>query len=70
MSRVRERRLHREAKRRGLLLVKSRERDPRSSDYGTYGIVDRATKVVVASDGRTSFGLSLDEVERWLDNTR
>lgn len=52
-----------ERKRNGLLLQKSRRRDPRAGDYGGYFLVmaDRN-----ALPGNQSFGLSLDDVERWL----
>jgi hypothetical protein len=47
----------------GLLLQKSRRRDSRAGDYGRYFLVlaDRN-----ALPGNQSFGLSLDDVERWL----
>ena len=47
-EKVRENRLRRMAARQGLQLLKSRRRDPRALDYGTYWLVD-ASGVEVAS---------------------
>jgi hypothetical protein len=47
-EKVRENRLRRMASRQGLQLVKSRRRDRRALDYGTYWLVD-ASGVEVAS---------------------
>ncbi len=69
MDKVRENRLRRVAERRGLRLMRSRRRDPNAWDYGTYQLVDVRTKGVVAAEwsiGR-GYGLSLDEIEQWLD---
>jgi hypothetical protein len=41
-----ENRLRRAATRQRLRLIKSRRRDPRASDYGTYMLVDAYTNVV------------------------
>ena len=46
-EKVRENRLRRMASRQGLQLLKSRRRDPRALDYGTYWLVD-ASGVEVA----------------------
>ena len=46
-EKVRENRLRRMASRQGLQLMKSRRRDPRALDYGTYWLVD-ASGVEVA----------------------
>lgn len=51
------------AERRGLRLEKSRRRDPRAVDYGTYQLLDAATNTVASYGGGP---LSLDEVERQL----
>ena len=40
-DKVRENRLRRIAERRGLALSKSRRRDPRATDYGTYSLGDQ-----------------------------
>lgn len=68
MDKVRENRLRRVAGRRGLRLEKSRRRDPRAWDYGTYQLVDAYTNGLVAAEwdvGR-GYGLTLDEIEAWL----
>ncbi len=63
-EKVRENRLRRVASRRGLRLVKSRRRDPRALDYGTYWVVNPSTNLNLSGD----LGLQgLDEVERFLD---
>ena len=56
-DKVRENRLRRMADRQGLRLQKSRRRDVRALDYGTYQLVD-VQNVVVAEDLA-----GLDEVE-------
>ena len=40
------------------------------SPFGTYRLVDLDTSEVVISDQRTGYGLSLDEVEDFLDRGR
>lgn len=66
-EKVRENRLRRMAARQGLVLHKSRRRDPRAVEYGTYMLVDLYTDVVVASgNAGRGYGLTLDEVEEWL----
>ena len=55
-DKVRENLLRRMADRQGLTLSRSRRRDPRALDYGLYSL----TRV---SDGHTSEGLTIDEVE-------
>jgi hypothetical protein len=62
-DKVRENRLRRAAQRQGLVLEKSRSRDPRAIDYGTYQLRDEAGKVVAKGTTRSAFGLSLDQVE-------
>ena len=59
----RENRLRRMADRQGLMLRKSRRRDTRAIDYGSWQIVDIRTSVLVAGG---QFGMSLEEVEEWL----
>lgn len=56
---VRENRLRRMADRQGLQLNKSRRRDPRALDFGTFAIL-RGVEVVAGP------GLSVDEVEAYL----
>ena len=49
------------AERQGLRLVKSRRRDPRAIDYGTFVIVDPNNNAIVAGERMT-----LDAAERFL----
>ena len=65
-DKVRENRLRRAADRQGLILVKSRRRDPRALDYGTFGLVDSRTGAVVAQGSERGFGLTLDQVEDYV----
>lgn len=65
-EKVRENRLRRAAERQGFQLEKSRRRDPRALDYGTYQIVRKADGELVAQGSQSSYGLSLDDVERFL----
>lgn len=65
VEKVRENRLRRMADRQGFKLMKSRRRDPRAVDYGTYWIVDPETNHIEAGDP-TYGGMSLDEIEQWL----
>lgn len=55
--RNRERRLRRVARTQGLVLRKSRRRDPRVSDFGTYSLIDPAINGLLCS------GASLEVVE-------
>jgi len=66
-GKIRENRLRRAAQRQGLTLAKSRRRDPRATDYGTYMLTDTSTNTVVAHGGQSGYGLSLDEVESALN---
>jgi len=63
---VREARLRRMARRRGLQLVKSRRRDPMAVDYGGYMILDPDRNWIVAGELDSPRAMSLDEVEEWL----
>ncbi len=63
---VRENRMRRMADRQGLHLAKSRRRDPRAVDYGTYMLVDAHTNSVVSSGLQGGYGMTLDEVEEHL----
>lgn len=58
-EKVRENHLRRMADRQGLQLNKSRRRDPRALDFGTFTIL-RGDEVVAGP------GLSVDEVEAFL----
>jgi hypothetical protein len=66
-DKVRENRLRRAAQRQGLALTKSRRRDPRATDYGTYMLVNVRTNAVVASGSRSGYGMNLDDVEDHLN---
>jgi hypothetical protein len=61
MEKVRENRLRRMADRQGLRLVKSRRRDPRALDFGTYMLVDVQNNTVAAGPG-----MNIDEIEEQL----
>jgi len=65
-DKVREDRLRRAARRQGLILEKSRRRDPRATDFGAFRIVNEQTSAVVASGADGGFGLNLDQVEAHL----
>jgi hypothetical protein len=67
---VRENRLRRAAERQGLQLQKSRRRDPRAFDYGTYSLVAMRTDTLAAHDFSSgeAFGLDLDEIEERLNS--
>ncbi|MFC5730947.1 MULTISPECIES: hypothetical protein [Nocardioides] len=58
---VRENRLRRMAERQGLQLVKSRRRDPRALDFGTFTITRGGATVAGP-------GLSVDQAEDYLTN--
>ena len=67
----RETRLRRAAERQGLVLQKSRRRDPRAIDYGGYKLVDLQTNAVVAgTEGIGRAHWSLDDVEQYLTGER
>lgn len=65
-EKVRENRLRRMAERQGLRLEKSRRRDPRATDFGTYHLVTAADNTLAAWGLSSGYGLSLDDVERAL----
>ena len=62
-DKIRENRLRRAAQRQGLALTKSRRRDPRATDHGTYMLVDASTNAVVAHGLPSGYGMNLDEIE-------
>ena len=66
-EKVSENRLRRVAERRSLRLMKSRRRDRRARGFGTYMLVDADTEEVVAAGQAGEFGLTLNEIEEWLD---
>jgi hypothetical protein len=59
-------RLRNKALRQGLILRRSRRRDPRSLGYGTYGLYDAVTEKVQHGDELTRYGLSLSDVDQIL----
>jgi hypothetical protein len=66
-DKVRENRLRRMAYRQGLRLVKSRRRDPRALDYGSYALFDAETGQALPGavlGARLRF--TLDDVETYL----
>jgi hypothetical protein len=65
-GKVRENRLRRMAKRQGMRLEKSRRRDRRAIDYGTYGLIDASTNAPIIRGGSGVTSLTLDEVEKRL----
>jgi hypothetical protein len=66
-EKARENRLRRVAERRGgYKIVRCRRRDPKAVGYGTYYIADDGDRIVAGDIYK--FGLSLDQVEDWLDN--
>lgn len=70
-DKVRENRARRAADRQGLMLVKSRRRDPRAEDFGLYVLVnDSAGNHYGRRGGQAAFsafldgeGMTLDQVE-------
>ena len=70
VDKVRENRARRAVARRGYQLRKTRRRDPRAYDYQTYEVRDPHANVgeqVVWGFPFRGFGLSLDDVEAWLE---
>jgi len=66
-SKVRENRLRRVAERQGLILIKSRRRDPRALGYGLYALVRTEVERPAAESALASgVGVTLDEVESTL----
>lgn len=65
-EKVRENKLRRMAARRGLVLLKSRRRDPGAIDYGGWMVADAGTGGVVTGADPAPYFLSIDEVEAFL----
>lgn len=65
-TKTRENRLRAIAKRRGLVLNKSRRRDPRAIDYGGYMLSDMYRNTVVFGADPYAFSASLDDIEAYL----
>jgi len=68
MDKVRENRDRRVLKRRGLILVKIRRRDPDALDFGKYNVLDH--NGCMAAGGEPWEALTLDEVEAWMGKRR
>lgn len=71
-QKVRENRLRRVARRRGLEFQRFRTRDPHHVLFGTYQLIKPDGTVVAAKDHEAfglSYGLTLDEVENFLTTT-
>lgn len=62
-DRVRENRVRRMAERQGLILRKSRRRDRRAWDFGSYWLIDADRNALVFPDVH---GGSLEDIERYL----
>lgn len=66
--RVREYRVRRALQRQRLVLSRSRRRDRRAADFGTYVIANSSGRVVAGEVGDK--GLSIAEVEEWVNTQR
>ena len=69
-TKTRENRLRRMADRQGLVLQKSRRRDPQAIDYGGWQITDGNNWLVFGERAGRGYGASLDEIEEWLARPR
>lgn len=66
-EKVRENKVRRMAERQGLALKKSRRRDPRAIDYGSYMLVDPHNNTLIyGGDFATGGFPDLDQIEDWL----
>ena len=65
---IEEARLRRMAHRQGLILSKSRRRDPNALDYGLYALLDQSTGGTVHEyfAERYMHALDLNDVRNWL----
>lgn len=63
---VLENKLRRSAERQGFRLEKSRARDPRATDWGTYQLVDNQTNALAARGLQSGYGLDLSEIAEFL----
>ena len=64
----RENTLRVKARRQGLILARSKRRDPRARGFGLYALLDYHTGDPMHGDGDSGsiYVLTIDEVERWL----
>jgi hypothetical protein len=70
-DKVRENRLRRMADRQGLLLRKSRRRDPNAWDYGTFELIDPSNGCTLTpSPTGRACGITLDQIEHELESGR
>jgi hypothetical protein len=65
-DKVCENRLRRMARRQGLMLQRSRARDPRALGYGHYRLTDPNTNVVEFGADPWDYSATLDAIEEWL----
>ena len=67
---ISEARLRRMADRQGLILRKSRRRDPEAIDFGLYALVDIESGGTIHPEGVISpYSLTLEDVEAYLTDT-
>lgn len=59
-DKVRDNRLRRMADRQGLILARSRRRDPLATDYGLYTLTDKVQGLTIAA------GWTMDRAEEYL----
>jgi hypothetical protein len=69
-SKVAENKVRRAAERQGLLLQKSRRRDPRAIDYGGYMLVDQEKNFAVFGAHPNAYSASLEEVADFLKSPK
>lgn len=69
-EKVLENRCRRALQRRGLQLVKSRQRDPHAAGYGGFAIIDPSANAIVAGGIGSHEAMDLDEVRAWLGDGR
>lgn len=67
-EKIRENRIRRAAVRQGLRVEKSRVRDPRAIGWGTYQVVTSDTGKIKKQGLPSGYGLTLDEVEAFLNS--
>ena len=67
---IEEARLRRSARRQGLILSKTRRRDPRAFDHDRYVLLAEDTRYPVhagSSVGRSIYSLTLEDVQEYLE---
>ena len=68
-DKIRENRLRRVAKRRGLRLLKSRLKDPKAVGFGGFMLIDVGTNVAVLGEQPYKFSCSLETIESFLNHS-